>query len=397
MAVMGEEVYVKLREFLDGLPGSFPTAESGKDIEYLKWMFTLDQAEVEIHLRAVPEPAAAIAKRCGKSETETEKILESMARIGLIMPISTKDKTLYMAMQYMTGFGEQQLSYRLDPESARLSFDWAEESGFLMDFARQKQMRVVPVSEAVDATAAVATYDHLREMIRKQDTIAVTPCPCRVTNEKLGKKCEHSIENELSFGFVAQWRSENGFGRKISLDEALKIIDEAEETALVLAPVNTQEAIAMCLCGSCCCHWLRGLKMYEQPADHVQSSFQANIDPALCNACGTCLERCQMEAILEKEDAMEVDLARCIGCGLCLSKCSESAVSMVPRSGAREPSLSYLGMYARVASERGLPLGKTERLMNRTSFPAFVKQWKVLHKLHIAEPIINQMAKRGMV
>jgi len=35
-----ESIYVKLREFLDGLPGGFPATESGTDIEYLKWMFT---------------------------------------------------------------------------------------------------------------------------------------------------------------------------------------------------------------------------------------------------------------------------------------------------------------------------------------------------------------------
>ncbi len=394
---MGEEVYVKLREYLDGLPGGFPATESGVDIEWLKSIFTPEQAKVEIHMRPVPEPAAAIAKRCGKPEAETEKILDSMVRDGLILPVQARNKTLYMALQYVAGFGETQMSYRLDQESAGIYNNYMEESGLRKAFPTQKQVRVVPVGKAVDDTAAVATYDLLRDMIRKQHAIAVTPCPCRVVNENIGKKCEHPIESELSFGFVAKYRIENGFGRKISLEEALKIIDEAEETALVLAPVNAQEPIAMCLCGGCCCHWLWGLKMHERPADHVQSSFQARIDPALCNTCGTCLERCQMEAIMEKEEAMEVDLVRCIGCGLCLSKCSEGAVSMVPRPGVREPDATYLGMCARIAGERDLPMGKTEWLMNRTSLPTFVKQWKVLHKLHLAEPILNQMAKRGMV
>lgn len=397
MAEMADEVYIRLREFLDGLPGGFPPEAGGLDIEYLKRMFTPEEAEVELHMKPVPEPASAIAWRCGKPEQETEEILESMAGKGLILPVPTGDRKLYMALQYMTGFGEQLLAYGLDSEAARLCLDYHERSGFMAAFATQRQMRVVPVSEAVDATPAVATYDRLREMVMKQDIIAVTPCPCRVSNEKAGRKCEHSIETELSFGFVAEWRIDNGFGRRIGKDEALRIIDEAEETALVLAPTNTREAIGMCMCGACCCHWLQGLKMHQRPADHVQSSYQARINTAACSACGTCLERCQMEAIVEKGDAMEVDTARCIGCGLCVSKCPEGAVSLVAKHGAGEPSPTYLGMFARVAGERGLPLGKAEWLMNRASLATFMRLWKAMHKLRLAKPVISYMAKKGMV
>ena len=392
-----EGLYSRLRLYLDGLPGGFPSVESGKDIDSLKWMFTPEEAEVEIHLRMAPEPASAIAKRCGKSEAETKRILDNMVRDGLILPVKAGRDTLYMAMQYMTGFSENQMSHRMDAERARLGLDYAEESGFLADFAAQKQMRVVPVSEAVEATPAVATYDNLREMVRKQEIISVSDCPCRVVNQKVGKECEHPIESELIFGTVAEYRIENGFGRRISVDEALEILDEAEEKAMVLAPVNTQEAIGMCLCGGDCCHWLRGLKMHERPADHVQSSYRARIDPSFCDACGTCLERCQMDAIIEDEDVMEVDPARCIGCGLCLSTCPEEAVSLVAREEMPAPAPTYMGMVARVAGERGLPMGKYEGLMNRSSLPTVMKQFKFLHKLHLDVPVVNLMAKRGMV
>ncbi|MBN2028000.1 MAG: 4Fe-4S binding protein [Actinobacteria bacterium] len=395
--VAAEKIYEKLRVYLDGLPGGYPSTESGKDIESLKWMFTPEEAEVEVHLRLAPEPASAIAKRCGKSEAETKRILDTMVRDGLIFPVKSGKENLYMALQFMTGFSENLMSHRMDPETAKLGLEYFEESGYLEDFARQKQMRVVPVSEAVEVTAAVATYDNIREIIRQQDVISVTPCPCRVLNAHLGKTCEHPIESELIFGTIAQYRIDNGFGRRISVEDALKIIDEAEEKAMVVAPVNTQEAIGMCLCGGCCCHWLRGLKMLERPADHVQSSYQARIDPEKCNACGTCIERCQMEAIVEREDVMEVDLARCIGCGLCLPTCTEDAVSLVAREDMPAPSPTYMGLVARVAGDRGLPMGKYEKLMNKSSLDGVIKQFKILHKLHIDGPVVNQMAKRGMV
>ncbi len=92
-----DKVYIKLRDFLDGLPTGFPRTESGVDIEYLKWIFTPEEAEVEIHLRSIPEPAAVIGNRCGKSESETKALLVSMAKKGLIFPHQTKSGTFYMS------------------------------------------------------------------------------------------------------------------------------------------------------------------------------------------------------------------------------------------------------------------------------------------------------------
>jgi len=263
-------------------------------------------------------------------------------------------------------------------------------------FPKQRQMRVVPVGAAVDATPSVAAYDRLREQVKKQKLIAVRPCPCRVQMEHLGQSCERPLETELALGFYAQYWLENGYGRVISVEEALEIIDAAEEAALVLAPVNTQEDIGNCMCCSCCCYWLRALNTLERPADYVQSSFQARINPALCQACGTCLERCQMVAVKEGE-VMEVDQARCIGCGLCLSTCPEKAISMVPKPGAQVPSATFMGMMSRIAGERGLPSGRMKWLMNRISLPAFVKMWLFLDKVGLAKHISNLMARKGLV
>ncbi len=397
---MSDDIYVRLREYLDRLPGGFPQESGGLDVEYLKRIFTPEEAEVELAVRPVPEPASAIARRCGKPPEETERILEGMVRKGLVLPVppdKPAGKRLYMALQYMTGFGEQVLAFGLDEDSARLCLDYHLKSGFKAGFAGQRQMRVVPVGEAVESLPAVAPYDRIRDMVAAQEVIAVTPCPCRVSNRKAGVGCGHPVENELSFGFVAQWRIANGFGKRISTEEALRIMDEAERAGLLLAPTNTKEPVGMCMCAACCCHWLQGLRLHDRPADHVQSSYRARIDPDSCTACGSCIERCHMEAIAEVDGAMAVDEGRCIGCGLCVSACPEGAVVLVEREGAREPSSTYLGMFARVAGERGLPLGKMEKVMDRTPLPLFMGTWKVLHRLHLAGPVINLMEKRGLI
>jgi Pyruvate/2-oxoacid:ferredoxin oxidoreductase delta subunit len=123
---------------------------------------------------------------------------------------------------------------------------------------------------------------------------------------------------------------------------------------MVVSPSNAQAVMNICTCCGDSCNFLRGLKMFERPADHASSTYQAKIDPELCMSCETCVDRCQMEAIVEGDDAMRVDDARCIGCGLCVSTCSEHAVSMEKKPSAFEPPANFVAMQMKIGSERGL-------------------------------------------
>ncbi|MHB8780149.1 MAG: DUF362 domain-containing protein [Candidatus Geothermincolia bacterium] len=97
---------------------------------------------------------------------------------------------------------------------------------------------------------------------------------------------------------------------------------------------------------------LRGLNYYDRPADHAGSSFRAAINSDLCTACGTCMDRCQIDAIVEGDDFMEVNEARCIGCGLCVPTCPAEAVSMMPKLDAVEPPEHMAEMNRRILEER---------------------------------------------
>ena len=152
----------------------------------------------------------------------------------------------------------------------------------------------------------------------------------------------------------------------------------------------------MCMCCTCCCDFLRGLKAFDRPSEQVQSSFRAKIAPEKCTACGICLTRCQMDAINENE-VMEINPIRCIGCGLCLSTCPVNAITMVAKTGFPEPPSTFPGLMAGIAGQRGLPAGKLEKLMNKTPFPVTMKTWQILYKLRVARPIIEIMARKGYI
>lgn len=395
-----EDIYIKLREFLQGFPVGFPVSESGMELEILRRIFTPDEALVEMHVRQAPEAAAAIAKRCGMSEVETQRILETMADKGLIWKLEGKGKPLFMAVQYVVGFLEETLLQRIrqDTMERDLARLWEES---IPDVSRwwesggTKQLRVVPVGAAVDATRTVAPYDCIKKVVSEQTNIAVAPCICKQVQGVLGKKCERPVETCLGFGYVADHWVGAGLGRKISSAEALKVLERAEESAMVLQPNNAEELLYLCCCCSCCCGVIHALRIMERPADQVHSSFQARIDADLCDGCGTCLERCQIDALVEGEEAVAVDPARCIGCGLCLSFCPEQAISMVPKQTVQKIPSTYLDAITRMAGERGQPLSQLNRMVKKTTFSRYVKQWEVLHRLHVAEPLINMMARRG--
>jgi Fe-S-cluster-containing hydrogenase component 2 len=196
-------------------------------------------------------------------------------------------------------------------------------------------MRVIPVQESVDAEHHVSTYDELRHLIRQAgDRIALQECMCRKVNDLQGKPCQFTERREVcvSFGDLAELYIEEGWGRRITQDEALGFAQQNEEEGLVLMPGNEQEAAFMCACCGDCCGMLSMIKYFPRPADAVASNYFAQVDAELCTGIGTCVKRCPMEAVKVTDGAAKVDLARCIGCGLCVPTCPEGAISLIKKT-----------------------------------------------------------------
>ena len=96
---MSEDVYTRLREFMDTLPGGYPTTPSGVEIKILKRLFTPEQAELTMKLGREPEEVQSIAARTGTDETELAKKLEELALKGCIFRVRDGEKRLYQAYQ----------------------------------------------------------------------------------------------------------------------------------------------------------------------------------------------------------------------------------------------------------------------------------------------------------
>lgn len=349
---MSDEVYHQLREFLDKMPAGFPSTPEGTEIKILKKMFTPEEARIALVMQPMPEKPSAIAERLGMDEREAAEKLEEMAKKGCIYRVRAGGDVLYMAIQFVVGIYEFHLN-SIDRELAELMEEYIPHLGRMWAATPTKQLRVVPVGSVLDSTPAVATYNKIRDMVAGQELISVAPCICRKEQKLMGHECDRPHETCLQFGMAAQYYIDNGMGRRISVDECMKILDKAEEEALVLSPNNAKELLNICCCCSCCCGVLRMLRAYPRPAEQAQSAYRAKIDPDACSACGTCLERCQIDAIVEGEEYNEINPERCIGCGLCASTCPEDAISMVARADAPEPPDNIVGTMMKIAQERG--------------------------------------------
>ena len=334
---MATDIYEKLAKHLDNLPAGFPRTESGVEMRILRRLFTPEDAEFAMHLTLIPEEPRVIARRAKIPVNEAARRLEEIEKKGLIMGIHRENKSpLYMASHFAVGVWEGQVN-KLDPELIQNFEEYLDtfmEHGF---WGGTPQMRTIPVNKSIAIQNVVMPYERAEELVHSQKAFAVSNCICRQEKHVIGKGCNKPEESCLQFGWAADSVVRNGRGRAISMEEALAILQRAEEVGLVLQPNNAKDPVFICTCCGCCCGVLRSLKRYPEPASMVVSSFWASLNSDTCKGCGLCTKRCQMEALHLDNKKSVLDVNRCIGCGLCVSTCPTHSLSLVRKPKAKQP------------------------------------------------------------
>jgi Na+-translocating ferredoxin:NAD+ oxidoreductase subunit B len=333
-----DTVYRSLQLHLDKETIGFPATKSGSDIRVLMTLFTPEQAEMAMMLTYTYESLEQIcerARKCGKSVEETERILDSTAATGVIGHRKRNGTKQYRNIPYLIGMLEAAAS-NPTPEFATASAEYAGDGLFGRAFIATKvpQMRTIPVGVSVTVQRHVATYDAIREIVRATvDPIVIIECVCRKGAANRGDPCKRTSRKETCMVFRdgAKNLIEGGkLGRRITKEEALDILKKNEEEGLVLQPSNAQEPDFICSCCGCCCGILRLHKALPDPVSIWATNFHAQVNPDLCSACGTCVERCQTGAMKlnDQGTVSVVDLTRCLGCGLCVASCPTDAIEL---------------------------------------------------------------------
>ncbi len=357
------DVYRRLQKHLDNMPIGFPATESGVEIRVLHHLFTPEEAELALCLSALPEPLEKIQARAEKAGIDSgtlKQALDTMAAKGTIHRTRAKGKTHYSKLMLAVGMFEFQVN-RLTREFHSDVMEYMEgEFGKVFHTKKTSQMRTIPIREEVLPERTIGTYDGARKLVMEsKGPFAVLNCVCRQGMDLQGEPCRQTDIREtcLVFGDFARPVLAAGAGRKVSREEMLGFLERADEIGMVLQPQNTQDPNFICCCCGCCCGVLSTAKKLRRPAEFFDTNYYAEVDPELCTECGTCGDRCQMDAIRYTDGIATVDVWHCIGCGLCVSGCPDEAMKLSPKSDVRTPPPDMNALYMTIMKERFGPLG----------------------------------------
>jgi NAD-dependent dihydropyrimidine dehydrogenase PreA subunit len=332
------DAYRKLQEHLDKMPIGYPATQSGVEINLLKVVFTPEEANIATHLdykhKSIDQIFESVKAEVGSKETLSEILDAIVGKGGITRRVRDNQKQYAVLPLVLWGMFEHQLK-RLSPEFLMNYGQYIQnEFGYELASSKLPKMRVIPVEESVKVEHQVSTYDELRSLIEQAgDHIAIQDCICRTVSDNMGKHCQATERREvcMSYGDLADLYVEEGWGRKISQEEALEISRKNEEEGLVMMPGNAKEMQFMCACCGDCCGMLSMLKYVPRPSDAVASNYYAEVNIELCKGNGTCVKRCPTEAVKLEENVSVIEPAKCIGCGVCVPTCPNNAILMVKK------------------------------------------------------------------
>ena len=339
--------------------GQLPMVVNDDFIELLKLIMTDKQAEFITVFRKPSLSIDQIREKTTLNDEDLNEILNELMDNGVVVGVPSKRTGIMVyrllgpfpglfEMQFMKGeIGEKQkrIAYLFDSIFKELSKGTQRNYESMVEQYKNFPpiTRVVPVEEEIENVPIdkILPHEEASRIVDKYDDIALVHCYCRHEKDLLEHSCTVTDErlNCFLLGKSAQFAIEHNFGTPISKNDAKTIIDKASDEGLVhkvfhvhLKPELDEEAI--CNCCKCCCgifsRFWEGISPY-----HCYTSYLPEVEEDSCVGCGTCVEKCPMEAIDLVEDIAVINGSRCIGCGICVHHCPEEAMNL-ERTGNRE-------------------------------------------------------------
>ncbi|MBN1374797.1 MAG: 4Fe-4S binding protein [Dehalococcoidia bacterium] len=271
----------------------------------------------------------AFAVKLGMDKAVVDRNIRELFEKGLLFP--TK-KGPAMARTFIQLHDASLGNPNYDEKLGRIYYDlWGYMEGVMekptpkdIPTTHNSEFRVVPRWASIKDVPGVQPFEDAHAILKSRDLIALIPCGCKRSHTD--RWCGLPEQSCLTLDRTAQYNLDRNIGRKVSVDEAIAVIERFDKLPAVHVTVNQREvAQLLCNCHYCCC---MAIKVAQK------SRFVSEVDLDKCKGCKACVERCQFQAnSMIKYDGIEGEKAYtdpeiCRGCGSCNITCKAGARTM---------------------------------------------------------------------
>lgn len=288
-----------------------------KLLPYEYWSFAEaasdEDADVLLKLKVrTPYTLEAAQKATGMDKAELEKILDKLSYTGLLEynwenPTRTKQWVLPMLVpgsaeflnMRMNQLGEHPVFAKFFEQASKGPLSKA--TPMVPPGGAGIGMHVIPVEQAIDAASTSVPIEHISHWLDKYDgKYAASMCSCRASRQIMGEGCGDDARDWcIAVGDMADYIVETDRGHYINREEALEILQQAEDNGFVHQITNIDgenKIFAICNCNVNVCYALRTSQLFNTP-NLSRSAYVAKTTSEKCVACGGCVEVCPAGAV----------------------------------------------------------------------------------------------------
>ena len=339
---MEDTVYSRLAKKDIG-KGMFPRLPGG-DGPYIKWLeYWLSEEEAELMLvlplQDVEDPIvlSEVANKGKLTKNEAKRILDSLVKKAMVTSVEFKGEKVYLQYNwvyrvecYLTRYVKDlanvdDLHKGLGEWIDRIrNSDWVEKANFY---------KLIPLQVAIKDTRGVVSTPDATQILEEASFIGVVNCLCRVSSHLVDEPCSYPLEVCFALGEHGREYVQQGYGREVTKEWAIKTVRECEEMGVVHSIDNISDEPPSQLCNCCPCHCLT-LSGYKRDKQLIRAAKTDLICSAVlerCNGAGLCVDKCEFGALELQNSKVFIKEERCIGCGFCTTACPSTALVLRKR------------------------------------------------------------------
>ena len=352
--------YVKMRALINTYGMGCGNEPSDTSFDTLMLLFTEEEVEAYINMpMGVEFTAYEAAAKLGIETDEAEEICETFVANGYMLAADKNRGRVYHQIAYFQGSAEYSQMRRADDDPDN-DTDILGDDG--LDYANTgtPTFYFVPVDASVTYDGTILPFDDLKEKVKNANYACISPCSCRygALRNTYGQEnipswedfqtgeyedyfsdlCNQRVETCIQIGDEAKYWVELGYGREITGEQAAEYLQRSVDDGFMLETTFGKDSDTICSCHADSC----GILMLWDSLGDAEaiaatdafkqiSHYTLEVDPDLCIACGTCVDRCPMHIISINDEGWAEPAANCFRCGQCAYVCPQNARHLVER------------------------------------------------------------------